>query len=70
MNHRIRKIDNVGTISTIAGMSTPGANNGLAIAQGKLNFPMGLAFTPGQGLLIADQSNHRIRLLQPGGGGL
>ncbi|MES2702403.1 MAG: Ig-like domain-containing protein [Bacteroidota bacterium] len=61
-NHRVRKIDAAGTITTIAGTGagTYGGDGGLAtLAQ--LYKVTDVAFDNGGNLLIADQSNHRIR---------
>lgn len=69
LNHRIRRFSTAGTVSTVAG-SVAGMGNGLAVVDGKLNFPRGLAVTPDQRVVIADQDNHLIRLLQPDPGGV
>ncbi len=64
-NHRIRKIDALGTISTVAGDGTAGfgGDDGPATAA-QLNTPRGLA---AGSLYIADTNNHRIRKLNDDG---
>ncbi len=62
-NHRIRRIDSQGNITTIAGTGTQGfsGDNGPA-TQAQLDSPQGLALTTTT-LYIADTHNHRIRAL-------
>ena len=61
-NHRIRKIDVLGTISTVAGTGTAGFSGDAAAATAaQLNFPRGLDADEAGNLYIADTSNHRIR---------
>lgn len=61
-NHRIRKVNSSGAITTFAGTGTSGysGDNGLATAA-KLNTPAGLAFDSNGDLFIADYQNHSIR---------
>ena len=65
-NHRIRKVDSTGTITTIAGTGEQGfgGNDGPA-SQAHLFFPIAVAVDGAGTLYIADASNHRIRLLTP-----
>ena len=75
-NHRIRRIDANGTIQTVAGAgpaagATGGfAGDGLAPTDPavRLNQPRGVSplGTPGQGFLIADTGNNRIRAVVNG----
>ncbi len=61
-NHRIRKVDTDGNISTIAGNGAKGfSGDGTAATAAQLNFPGGLALDSAGNLYIADGSNHRIR---------
>ena len=61
-NHRIRKIDVLGTISTVAGTGTAGfSGDAAAAAAAQLNSPRGLDADEAGNLYIADTSNHRIR---------
>ncbi len=67
-NHRIRRIDSSGVISTVAGNGSSGfgGDNGPAhIAQ--LSYPAGLAVNSGGTLYLADSGNHRIRKITPDG---
>jgi uncharacterized protein (TIGR03437 family) len=61
-NHRIRKLDANGTISTVAGNGTAGfsGDNGPAV-NAMLSFPRDVALDAQGNLYIADQLNHRIR---------
>lgn len=61
-NHRVRKINTFGIISTIAGNGTSGfsGDGGLAI-DATFRTPLGIAMTSGGNLLVADFSNDRIR---------
>ncbi|WP_201092970.1 PKD domain-containing protein [Thiocystis minor] len=61
-NHRIRRINPSGIISTIAGTGTAGfsGDGGLAI-QAQLNAPEGVKMSPDGSIVIADTYNHRIR---------
>jgi NHL repeat len=61
--NRVRSISPTGTIATIAGTGAGGFNgDGPAIAA-QLNDPVGLAQLPNGDVLVADASNHRVRLL-------
>ena len=61
-NHRIRKVDAAGTITTVAGNGTRGfgGDGGPAVAA-QLNRPAGVALDGAGNLYIADLGNHRIR---------
>lgn len=67
-NHRIRKIDASGTITTIAGtgVGTFGGDNATATAA-RVNSPQGVAVDSAGNVFIADTSNHRIRKIDTGG---
>ena len=69
-NHRIRKVDSAGVITTVAGMAEDGfsGDSGPAV-EARLSFLGGLA-TDGLGnIYIADRQNKRIRILKPSVGG-
>ena len=67
-NHRIRRVDAAGTISTVAGNGEPGFSGDLAPAtEAQLNAPVAVAVAPGGGFLIADSDNHRLRYVAPDG---
>ena len=61
-NHRIRKIDSAGIITTIAGTGSPGysGDNGLA-TQAQLDQPTGIAIDSSGSIYIADTMNNVIR---------
>ncbi len=63
-NHRIRRIDATGKITTIAGTGEPGfsGDGGLAAAA-KLASPYALALDGAGNLYVADLGNYRIRVL-------
>ncbi len=61
-NHRIRKVDADGDISTVAGDGTAGfGGDGAAATAAQLNSPSGVAVDGSGNLYIADTDNHRIR---------
>ena len=61
-NHRIRKVDSTGTITTIAGTGDNGfGGDGGAAVQARLYNPWGVAVDGGGNLYIADNRNNRIR---------
>ncbi len=61
-NHRIRKVDTDGIITTVAGNGTAGygGDTGPAMSA-QLNGPRGIMFDDSGNLFIADTLNHRIR---------
>jgi sugar lactone lactonase YvrE len=67
-NHRIRRVDPSGTITTLAG-SGIGAycGDGGPATSGCLQFPFGVLADGSGAVLVADTSNHRIRLVDAGG---
>ena len=67
-NHRIRKVDLSGTITTVAGSATAGfGGDGGAATAAKLNSPTEIAIDGGGNLYIADSQNNRIRKVTPAG---
>ena len=61
-NHRVRRVDVNGTITTVAGMGTPGfSGDGGAAVDAQLRRPFGVAPTADGGFLIVDVGNQRIR---------
>ena len=67
-NHRVRRIDRQGLISTVAGNGSPGfRGDGELAARAVLNSPYGVAVDPSGGLLVADFGNRRIRRITAGG---
>jgi uncharacterized protein (TIGR03437 family) len=67
-NHRIRKVDTNGIITTVAGTGTKGVSGdgGLAI-NAELNRPWDVAVDSSGDLFIADYGNSRIREVFPNG---
>jgi uncharacterized protein (TIGR03437 family) len=67
-NHRVRKVNAAGVITTIAGVGTAGSSgDGGQATNAALKNPTGL-FLDGLGnLYIADQGNHRIRKVNASG---
>jgi predicted phage tail protein/sugar lactone lactonase YvrE len=68
LNHRVRKIDAGGTITTVAGTGAPGfSGDGGPANLAQLHHPVGLELDAAGNLYIADFDNHRIRRVTPGG---
>lgn len=67
-NHRIRKIDRTGIISTIAGTGVAGfsGDNGPATAA-QINQPWGLTIDRDGRLVFTDLANHRVRRIESNG---
>jgi DNA-binding beta-propeller fold protein YncE len=65
MNHRVRKVDSeTGIISTLAGTGQARfSGDGGPAYQATLNEPAALVIDDGGRLYIADQSNHRVRVV-------
>ncbi|MCP4699863.1 MAG: hypothetical protein GY862_23875 [Gammaproteobacteria bacterium] len=67
-NHRIRKVDRQGVITTVAGKGTPGYSGDEGKAdEAELERPMGITADAKSNLYIADTGNHCIRKVDPGG---
>jgi uncharacterized protein (TIGR03437 family) len=67
-NHRIRRIDTTGNISTVAGAGSPGnTGDGGAATGALLNSPESATVDPFGNLYIADTGNHRVRVVTPSG---
>ena len=63
-NHRIRKVDGAGVISTIAGNGSAGfSGDGAPATAGQLNRPAGVSLDGAGNLYIADSLNQRVRKL-------
>ncbi|MBA3489226.1 MAG: hypothetical protein H0T78_06720 [Longispora sp.] len=67
-NHRIRKIDAAGVITTHAGDGARGfAGDGGRAVNAQLRFPRAVVVTTAGLLYVADSGNHRIRKIDVGG---
>jgi RHS repeat-associated protein len=67
-NHRVRRIDPAGIITTVAGTGTAGfLGEGTPASEARLNRPEGIHLAPDGSLYIADTNNHRIRVISPDG---
>jgi DNA-binding beta-propeller fold protein YncE len=63
-NHRIRKCNAAGIMTTLAGNGIAGfSGDGSAAIKATLNLPSGVAVDAAGNLYIADTSNNRIRKL-------
>jgi uncharacterized protein (TIGR03437 family) len=61
-NHRIRKVDTNGVITTIAGTGTAGYNgDNIAATSAQVNYPGGLIVDPAGNIFFADDVNYRVR---------
>ena len=67
-NHRVRKVDGAGTVTTLAGdgVAAFGGDGGPATAA-HLNVPYGVAVGPNGDVFIADSENARVRKVAPDG---
>ena len=64
-NHRIRRVDVSGTITTIAGTGEPGyGGDGGSAAEAQLASPIAVAVDGSGTLYVADLGNYRIRVLR------
>ena len=67
-NHRVRKIDPAGVITTFAGTGKSGfAGDGGSATEARLNLPVGLAVDTAGSVYVADTYNHRVRRIDPAG---
>ena len=65
-NHRIRKINPAGAVSTLAGTGSIGSANGPGISA-TFSFPYGVAVDGAGNVYVADTGNHRIRKITAAG---
>ncbi len=67
-NHRVRKIDSDGIITTVAGTGVPGCcEDGGPATWAPLHFPSDVDFDSSGNLYISDRSNNRIRKVDTNG---
>lgn len=68
LNHRVRRIDATGAISTIAGNGIAGfSGDGGTATRASLDKPIGLALDSSGNLFIADYNNNRVRKVSTSG---
>jgi sugar lactone lactonase YvrE len=68
LNHRIRRIDRQGTITTIAGTGTSGyTGDGGPAIKAQLNAPQSVEVDPAGNIFIADTYNHVVRRIDRSG---
>lgn len=68
VDHRIRKIDTAGNITTFIGNGTSGySGDGGPASAALVNRPHGILFDPAGNMIFADRGNHRIRKVTPAG---
>ena len=65
-NHRIRRIDPAGTVSTLAGSGTSGTSDGIG-EKATFSGPSGLTIDANGNLLVVTRIGHRLRRVTPGG---
>ena len=65
-NHRIRAIASDGTVTTLAGDGTPGADDGEG-THARFRSPFAIAVTALDEVIVADTGNHRLRLIDRDG---
>ena len=65
-NHKIRKVDTSGMITTFAGNGTAGATDGTATTA-TFYYPAIVAVNSNDELFVTDQNNHKIRKISPTG---
>ncbi len=60
-NHRIRKVDTAGMITTVAGTTQGFSGDDGPATLAQLDFPIGLALDGADNIYVSDQNNERIR---------
>jgi DNA-binding beta-propeller fold protein YncE len=67
-NHRVRRVDSSGRITTVAGTGEPGFSpDGTLAVEARLDTPWGLGLDREDRLLIGDGGNHRVRRIDRDG---
>jgi hypothetical protein len=64
LNYRIRKVDSLGNVTTLAGNGTPGFTDGAANVAQFLE-PKEIKIAPNGDIYVTDYENHAIRLINP-----
>lgn len=66
-NHRVRKVDATGHITTVAGTGSVGfSGDGSVALRARLNRPLSVAAGHNQSMVIADSGNNRVRIVSHG----
>jgi len=69
-NHRIRKVDAAGIITTVVGTGVQGFNgDNIPATAAQIFLPRGLTFDSMGNLLVSDLGNGRLRMVRPGSDG-
>ncbi len=66
-NHRIRKIDSSGNVTTLAGSGTDGFLNSTTSTNAQFSSPTGVAVDSNGNVYVADNGNHKIRKIDSSG---
>ncbi len=67
-HYRIRKVNTTGIITTVIGTGVPGSGgDGGPATLAQVNRPWGLRFDAADNLYVADQRNHKVRVVSPSG---
>ena len=67
-NHRVRRVDPAGTISTVAGTGVGGySGDGGPATEARLHYPTDLTVDSSGTLYIVDMGNYRVRRIDPSG---
>ncbi len=67
-NHRVRKVDSAGIITTVAGSGNGGfSGDGSSAVSARLYYPQGVVVDAAGNLYIADSSNYRVRRVSSSG---
>lgn len=65
-NNKIRKIDDLGNVTTFAGTGTPGSNDGAA-TEATFYYPATISIDSNDNLFLTDENNNKIRKISPDG---
>lgn len=66
-NHRIRRVDPQGVLTTVAGTEAGLAGDGGPASRAQISLPMGVTLGPDGSIWIAEAGNNRIRRILPDG---